>query len=145
MIRHTRRLLWRLLALFALALGFIGLFLPVMPTVPFVLLAAWAAGRGWPQLEAWMLDHPRYGPPIRHWREQGAVPRKAKWLACTMMAGSALLLWFLPIPTWLRGGVYAVMFAVALWLCLRPEPTRAATPDARLALPSGSDHQGRDG
>ncbi len=122
MIRRTQSLLWRLLALTSLALGVVGLFLPVVPTVPFVLLAAWAAGRGWPQLESWLLAHPRYGPPIRQWREQGAVSRRAKWFACTMMAGSAAMLWFAPVPAWLRAAVYIVMLAVAAWLCTRPEP-----------------------
>lgn len=121
MIRRTQQLLWRLLALAALALGFIGIFLPVMPTVPFVLLAAWAAGRGWPQLEVWLLNHPRYGTPIREWREYGAVSRRAKWLACTMMAGSAAMLWFAQVPTWLRGTLYALLLIVAVWLCTRPE------------------------
>lgn len=121
-------MLWRLLALVSLALGFVGLFLPVVPTVPFVLLAAWAAGRGWPRLESWLLAHPRYGPPIRQWREHGAVSRRAKWVACTMMAGSATMLWLAPVPAWLRGTVYAVMLGVGTWLCTRPEPAPGA-PD----------------
>lgn len=52
------RLLWRALALVFVALGLIGAFLPVLPTVPFLLAAAWAAGRGWPALEDWLLGHP---------------------------------------------------------------------------------------
>ena len=58
-----------------------------LPTVPFVLLAAWAAGKGWPELEQWLLHHPRYGGSIRAWRQHGAVSRRAKWLASVMMAG----------------------------------------------------------
>ena len=72
MIRATARWLWRVLALLSLALAIAGAVLPVLPTVPFLLVAAAAAGRGWPQLEAWLLAHPRYGPPIRRWRERGA-------------------------------------------------------------------------
>ncbi len=121
MIRQTRLLLWRLLACVALALGLIGAFLPVLPTVPFLLLAAWAAGRGWPALEAWLLAHPRFGPDIRRWREHGAVPRRAKWLASVMMAGSAVMLWFVPVPPWLRWAVYLVLVSVGTWLWLRPE------------------------
>jgi uncharacterized protein len=121
MIRHTRLLLWRTLAGVSLLLGLIGAVLPVLPTVPFLLLSAWAAGRGWPSLEARLLAHPTYGPPIRQWRERGAVPRRAKWLATVMMLGSATVLWWSPIPPWVRAVVYLLLVSVALWLWRRPE------------------------
>jgi uncharacterized membrane protein YbaN (DUF454 family) len=121
MIRHTRLLLWRTLAGVSLLLGLVGVVLPVLPTVPFLLLAAWAGGRGWPSLEARLLAHPRHGPVIRQWRERGAVPRRAKWLATVMMLGSAVLLWWSPVAPWVRGGVYLVLLGVALWLWRRPE------------------------
>lgn len=126
MIHLTRILLWRLLAMTALLLGVVGVFLPVLPTVPFILVAAWAASRGWPQLEAWLLAHPRFGPPISQWREHGAVSRQAKRLACTMMAASAAVLWFVPVPPWLRGTIYGVMLTVGVWLWRRPEPALEA-------------------
>ena len=115
------RLLWRLLACLALALGAIGLVLPVVPTVPFLLVAVWAASRGWPQLEARLLAHPKYGPDIRRWRERGTVPRRAKWLASLMMLASASMIAMTGLPLWLKVGVPLVMACVALWLWLRPE------------------------
>lgn len=121
MIRHTRLLLWRTLAGVSLLLGLVGVVLPVLPTVPFLLLAAWAGGRGWPSLEARLLAHPRHGPVIRQWRERGAVPRRAKWLATVMMLGSAVLLWWSPVAPWVRGAVCLVLLGVALWLWRRPE------------------------
>lgn len=121
MHRAVVRLLWRGLALLSLALALIGLALPVLPTVPFLLLAAWAASKGWPALELWMLNHSHFGPHIRSWRERGAVPRRAKWLASGMMACSALMLQFMPLPPAVRIGVPAVMAAVAVWLWRRPE------------------------
>lgn len=121
MIRHTRLLLWRTLAGVSLLLGLIGAVLPVLPTVPFLLLSAWAAGRGWPSLEARLLAHPAYGPAIRQWRERGAVPRQAKWLASVMMLGSAIMLWWSPVAPWVRAAVYLLLMGVALWLWRRPE------------------------
>lgn len=120
--RRLAQLLWRAVALLGLALGLVGLLLPVVPTVPFVLLSAWAAGKGWPSFERWLLQHPRFGPPVRQWRERGAVPRRAKWISTLMMAASAVGLQFAPgVPLWLRVAVPAVMAAVALWLWRRPE------------------------
>ncbi len=121
MLRHTQLLLWRLGACLALALGAVGVVVPVLPTVPFLILAAWAGSKGWPALEKWLLEHRMYGPYIRRWRERGAVPRKAKWLATVMMLASAIGLQFSSMPDWLRIGTPLVMLAVAIWLWRRPE------------------------
>lgn len=116
------RLIWRLIALLCVALGFIGIFVPGLPTVPFLLVAAWAAGRGWPALEAWLLQHPRWGSSIRNWRERGAMPRRAKWASSGMMAVSALLMGFSGAALWLKIAVPVLMLGVAVWLWCRPEP-----------------------
>ncbi|HEY8878813.1 MAG TPA: YbaN family protein [Roseateles sp.] len=121
MHRTLVRLLWRALALAALALGLLGVVLPVLPTVPFLLLAAWAAGKGWPALEAWLLNHKQFGPHIRGWRERGAVPRRAKWLASLMMTVSAVALALSPLHLAIKVAVPTSMLAVAIWLWRRPE------------------------
>lgn len=121
MLRSTQILLWRLTALLALALGIAGLAIPVLPTVPFLIVVAWAGGKGWPALERRLLDHSTYGPPIRTWRERGAVPRKAKIAATVMMTLSAIGLQFTAVPMWLRVGTPLLMLVVALWLWRRPE------------------------
>lgn len=115
------RLLWRALALLSIGLGLLGVVLPVLPTVPFLLLAAWAAGKGWPALETWLLNHAHFGPHIRHWRESGAVPRRAKWLASLMMAASATVLALTSLPLAVKIAAPAVMAVVAIWLWRRPE------------------------
>jgi len=122
MIRRAMvRVAWRGVALALLALGIVGIVVPVLPTVPFLLAAAWAAGRGWPALEQWLLNHPRYGPSIVRWRERGAVPRSAKWAASLMMLLSAAVLVASPAPVLARIAVPLLMGAVALWLWKRPE------------------------
>ena len=122
MLRSTITMLWRALAVVSLLAGVIGVFLPVVPTVPFVLVAAWAGSRGWPALEKWLLEHAVYGPPIRQWRERGAVSRRAKWFATVAMSCSAVMIWWFPLPAWLPAAVCFVMFCVACWLWMRPEP-----------------------
>jgi len=121
MRQAAARLLWRALALLSVALGLVGVVLPGLPTVPFLLLAAWAAGKGWPALEAWLLNHPSYGASIRRWRDHGAVPRRAKWAASLMMAASTVMLALTPLPLAAKLAIPALMAGVAIWLWRRPE------------------------
>jgi uncharacterized protein len=120
MLPQPHVLLWRVAALVSLVLGAAGIVLPVLPTVPFFILAAWAASKGWPALEIWLLEHRTYGPHIRLWRERGAIPRRAKWLATLMMLASAIVLQFSAAPLWAQIGAPVTMFLVAVWLWRRP-------------------------
>lgn len=123
-----RILIWRSIAIFALLLGVVGLLLPIMPTVPFLLVAAWAGGKGWPVLEAKLLAHPKYGPQIIAWRQYGVVKRRPKVIAIAMMSGSATMLSFSPVHIGLKLGVIAIMATVAIWLILRPEEIPHSDP-----------------
>jgi hypothetical protein len=120
-----RRLLalawWRTLAVLCVVLGLIGVVVPGLPTVPFLLVAAWAGGKGWPALERWLLQHPRHGPAIRRWRDHGAVPRRAKWIASATMVVSVALIAISAAHVALKLGMFAFLAAVALWLWRRPE------------------------
>lgn len=113
--------LWRTLAIVCVALALLGSVLPVLPTVPFLLVAAWAGSRGWPQLEAWLLQHPKHGPAIQRWRDHGAVPRRAKVVAIAMMLLSAAILALSGVPLWLKLTASGVMTTAGVWLWLRPE------------------------
>ena len=115
------RWLFKGVAAVSLVLAVIGIFLPIMPTVPFVLLAAWAATKSSPRLSHWLENHPRMGPPIREWRQGGVVSRGAKWWATTMMSTGALFMMAVVRPLWIPLGVCAIMLAVGIWLWLRPE------------------------
>jgi len=114
-------ILWRALALICLVLGIAGIPLPVLPTVPFLIAAAWAGGKGWPRLEQWLLEHPRHGPAIQRWRDHRAVPRRAKVFAVTMMSLSALIILLSSATVWVKVLVPLLMLAVGVWLCRHPE------------------------
>ncbi|UAW99356.1 YbaN family protein [Halopseudomonas nanhaiensis] len=117
-----RNYAWRALASAALAVGAIGVVLPGLPTVPFVLLAAWAGARGWPDLERRLLAHPHFGPLITDWRDNRAVPRRAKYGASALMTLSVVSLWIAPAPLWLRWVLTGLLAGVACWLWTRREP-----------------------
>lgn len=117
--RRPLRWVWLAAGGVSLLLGVVGAFVPLLPTVPFVLLAAFCFSRGSERCEQWLLEHPTLGPPVRQWREQRAVPLRAKRIAWSMMAlSSVLAAWWLPAPWhWVPGLCCA---AVALWLWRLP-------------------------
>lgn len=80
------RFLWMVFGLLTLALAFAGVFLPILPTTPFLLLAAFAFARSSPRLEAWLLNHPRFGTLIRNWQRDGSIDRRTKIAAASVMA-----------------------------------------------------------
>ena len=123
------RWFWWLLAYVSLGIGFIGIFVPGLPTTVFVLLSAYAAARGSTRLHRWLLAHSRFGPAIRDWQAHGAVSRTAKWVATWAMLACAavLLLVMMEFPShrwWMTALPLACMAIVAVWLWRRPEPRR---------------------
>lgn len=113
--------LLRALAVVSLALGFLGMFLPVLPTTPFILLAAWAAARSSPRMLAWLEQHRLFGQMLRDWRQGGVVSRKAKWGATGVMSASAVFLLLTVPQLWAAAGAMACMGTVLVWLWRRPE------------------------
>lgn len=81
-----RRHLWTGAGLGFVGIGAVGAFLPLLPTVPFLLLALFCFARGNPAWEQRLLDHPTWGPPLRDWRERRVIPRRAKKAALLAMA-----------------------------------------------------------
>lgn len=101
-------------------IGIAGIILPGLPGTVFLILAAWLFSRSSPRFENWLLTHPRLGPSVVAWRESGAVPRWAQFVATGSMAGSfgVLVLLGLSVPVL---GIIAVTFvAVSAYLLTRP-------------------------
>ena len=107
---------WILLGFIALSLGIIGIFLPLLPTTPFLLLASGCFMRGSQRLHQWLITHPSFGPFIIEWQEKRTIRRPIKikamlimmisftfsislvsifWVKCIIaVIGVVLLMWF---------------------------------------------------
>lgn len=82
------RALWIVAGLVSVATGMIGIFVPLLPTVPLMILAAFCFGKSSPRLHRWLVEHPIHGPHIRDWAARGAIRPSAKRLA-TLSIGLA--------------------------------------------------------
>ncbi len=116
------RQLYLCLGYVSLALGLIGIFLPILPTTPFVLLAVWCFSRSNPALAERLYAHPRFGVLLTTWRDQRAIPRRAKIYALSMLALSYGLIMWLSDSEFLPYILAAVMGSIALYIATRPSP-----------------------
>jgi uncharacterized membrane protein YbaN (DUF454 family) len=120
-IARAVRFGWLALGCICVALGIIGAMLPLMPTTIFLILAVGCFARSSPRLEAWLLDHPRFGPTLRAWRRDGAISRKAKTMACGgMILGYAVFFAMVDPAVGLAGFVALLMGACGLYVVTRP-------------------------
>lgn len=115
---------WRMLAGVSIALAAIGAVLPVMPTTPFLLVAAWAAKRGAPEMYERLHQHAIWGPALCNWRDQRAICVRAKILAVVAMSASGLFLWFFGASPLVLGVVVTIFACVATFILTRPTPRR---------------------
>jgi uncharacterized protein len=97
--RALLRVAWNIAGGVALLLGLIGVILPVLPTTPFVLLAAFCFSNGSQRMRHWLVTHAVFGPLIADWEAHGSIPRPVKRLACTVMAGVFAISLFAGVAT----------------------------------------------
>lgn len=116
----NRQLAYRTLAIVATGLGMIGVVLPLLPTTPFLIVAVWAAGKSSPRLELWLLEHRQFGPLLKGWRERGAIPLFAKYLAGFMLTSSWLVLWLLNMKTGVLIFLAVFFSALMTYIISRP-------------------------
>lgn len=115
------RPVWAAAGLLSLAIGIIGIFLPVLPTTPLVLLAAFCFGKGSPRLRNWIVSHRHFGPMITDWEATGAIPRRVKIWACSVMAVTFAVSWLMGLPTRLLVIQGLAMGIGAIYVLTRPD------------------------
>ena len=124
--RHVRdaaaRPFWIALGVLCVALGVAGIFLPLLPTTPFLLAAAYCFARSSPRLHQWLTMHPRLGPPIEAWRRHGAISRRAKMAAVGAMAATLAMTVALRFSTMVVVIQALTLVCVSLFILTRPDP-----------------------
>ncbi len=117
------RLAYQALGLVLVGIGLIGTVVPLLPTTIFLILAVGCFARSSPRLEAWLMEHPRFGPTLVAWRRYGAISRTAKVSACVGMSLGFILFWLGAHPApWLSVLVAGLLLASAAYVVSRPEP-----------------------
>ena len=115
------RILWLFAGIVSLSMGVVGAFVPLLPTVPLILLAAFCFARSSERLHNWLVTHPRFGPAIQDWSDRGAIARPAKWAASVSMAAAFALSVAIGLPLTLLGIQALVLVAVAVFIWSRPD------------------------
>ena len=129
--RLMNRMPFLLLGWTCIALGTLGVFLPLLPTTVFLLIAAWAFAKGSPRWHAWLLGHPLFGRMLHCWQRHRAMPRRAKTMALATLAGSyAFTAWVLgPLSL---GAILAGLCIAGVALYLAHIPVLSPAQEAEL-------------
>ncbi len=122
MVNRAKRIAFIIIGISALALGGLGVVLPILPTTPFILVAAFAFANSSEKLHQWLLDHNVFGPLIANWRRYGAIGRKTKIVAMLSMLAVIGVSLLLDAPNHVIAIQVLVLCAAAAFILSRPAP-----------------------
>jgi uncharacterized membrane protein YbaN (DUF454 family) len=111
-----------LMGLAFLAIGAVGVVLPILPTTPFLLLAAYSFARSSPKLHDWLLGHSIFGPLIRNWTEFGSIDRRSKFVAILVILLTPIVTVIIGVPWWALASQLLVLGIAATFILTRPVP-----------------------
>lgn len=113
----------------SVAVGLVGVVVPVLPTTPFLLVAVWAFARSSRRFHAWLIHHRVFGPTLAAWETHRVIPVRAKLAAVVGMAGGMVYVaLFSPAP-WYAAAAMGVVVAYGAWFVLsKPSRPGAAQP-----------------
>ena len=114
--------IYLLAGIISLLLGLIGAFLPILPTVPFILLAAFCFARAYPPLYHWLRDRSIFAESLQDWERERAISRSSKRKALTMIVLSFALALYFASSMWLKLLLMMIGISVATFIATRPEP-----------------------
>ena len=100
--------------------AFVGIFLPGIPTTPFLIVALWAFAKSSKKFHTWLLNHKRFGPILRNWESHKVVPRKAKILMVVLQIVAVILFHYSLQNMYLTIGLIILLFFVAKYVISLP-------------------------
>lgn len=121
MLERIKKPLWLKLGLVSFVLAIIGVALPLLPTTPFLILAAFCFSQSSEKAHDWLMQHRTFGPMIKDWQNHGRIKRKVKVVSVAMMAVMPPLSGFLGAPMWAIVAQIIVLCFVAAFILTRPE------------------------
>ena len=101
-------------------LGFVGIFVPGIPTTIFLIIALWAFTKSSKKLRYWLLNHKRFGPILNNWQEHKVVPRRAKILMVVLMSLAVVLFYYSLQNLYLTIGLIIILVSVAIYVISLP-------------------------
>lgn len=117
------RIFWALTGLTSVAIGAVGVVLPLLPTTPFLLVAAFAFARSSERLARWLKEHRSFGALIDNWHCEGSIDGKTKRIALTMLLLTPVATWMLNAPLWILGLQVVGLSGAGLFILTRPSPS----------------------
>ena len=115
-----KRILLISLGWLCVGLGFVGIFVPGIPTTIFLIIALWAFTKSSEKLRHWLLNHKRFGPILNNWQEHKVVPRRAKILMVVLMSLAVILFYYSLQSLILTIGLIIILVSVAIYVISLP-------------------------
>ncbi|KGY07117.1 membrane protein [Vibrio sinaloensis] len=121
-----RRLSLNIVGILSLCLGILGIFLPLLPTTPFILLSSACFMRSSPRFHRWLHQHKTFGPILDNWHNHKAVTTKVKTRgAVYILLSFSFSIWFVP-HFWLKIMLLIMLVALLVWFIRLPVIERLA-------------------
>lgn len=119
--RTIARGFWLVAGLLFTGFAFVGVVLPLIPTTPFLLLAAFCFARSSDRFHQWLYDHKLFGPLLTNWNQYGAISRRAKITAGVCLLAAPVISFLIGAPLWTIGVQIPVLLCSGLFIFTRPD------------------------
>lgn len=114
-MKNLKIWLWRTAGLISVGCAYIGAIVPGIPTTSFLLLALWCFSKSSPKLQAWIWEHPTFGPYVQNWTNKRIYPTRAKYIMLACCAFSYAWIWYLALKPAALIGIGAFMLFWLVW------------------------------
>ena len=115
---RVMRFVFKCLAVVCIILGFLGIFLPLLPTTPFLILAAFFSIRSSPTIHSWLIHHKTFGPPLQQYLKERSISKTVYWRALSVMwLTMGISIWMVSM-IWVKCLLLVIATSVTVYLTL---------------------------